>query len=522
MGGIGKTTLAKTIYNNLLIKQHFDIHAWATISQQYKAEDILSQLISSHGKSSDVKSVQLGLQLHKTLSGRRYLIILDDVWSVQVWDRVKLFFPDNGNGSRVVLTTRVSNVAKECGSSCFTMNLLDEDKSWKLFREKAFQHEDCPPHLEKIGKDIVKLCRGLPLSIVVIGGSLLKSPRNIGYWKDVARDIKSSPNSREKQESLDVLYSSYNHLPPHLKPCFLYTGVFRCGFSSIPVSKIIQLWVAEGFIKPNGARLLEEIAEDYLKDLVDRNLILVGKRHDDGKIKSCDVHDLLRDLCLQVGEQQDFVHVTKDGIRGTKRRLMFDRSMSETRNVLFKQRLLRVLNLGYSFTPEELFGCVNLRYLAFKYKKDLLLPTSVCLPWNLQTLIIDIQHSKAVVAPTEIWKMRQLRHVECGLIYVPDPCLSEGQDGFLMLENLQTLKTAVNFRLCLEVCKIIPNIKKMHLLYDHSLKGYDDSLIECLSNLNGLQTLEPLKLRIKGSKNAVADTKVNKILTFPNSLNKLA
>ncbi|XP_057797426.1 putative late blight resistance protein homolog R1A-4 [Salvia miltiorrhiza] len=208
MGGMGKTTLAKHIYSNQLIIEHFDIRAWATVSQQDIAKQILQQLLSGQEKSSDQDVDKLGVQLHKTLFGRRYLIILDDIWSVEAWDEVNRFFPDNRNGSRILLTTRLSDVANNCGSSCFPKNLLDENESWELFCKKAFQNEDCPTELEEVGRKIVKLCKGLALSIVVIGGSLLKSPRTVGYWKSVAKDIDSSPNSKAKEESLDVLLSS--------------------------------------------------------------------------------------------------------------------------------------------------------------------------------------------------------------------------------------------------------------------------------------------------------------------------
>ncbi|XP_057780131.1 putative late blight resistance protein homolog R1C-3 [Salvia miltiorrhiza] len=163
---------------------------------------------------------------------------------------------------------------------------------------------------ESVGNEIIRLCRGLPLSIVVIGGFLLKSPKTVGFWEDVAKNIKSIPNSTEKQEILDVLFLSYSHLPPHLKPCFLYMGIFRED-REIRASRIIKLWVAEGFIKPKRAQMLEEIAEGYLNDLVDRNLVLVGRHRSNGKIRSCRLHDLIRDLCLKVSEKDKFFYAKR-------------------------------------------------------------------------------------------------------------------------------------------------------------------------------------------------------------------
>ncbi|XP_057775859.1 putative late blight resistance protein homolog R1A-4 isoform X2 [Salvia miltiorrhiza] len=535
MGGMGKTTLAKNVYTNKLIIHRFDIRAWATVSQQYNAKQILQQLLSDKANSSDKDVDKLGEQLHKTLFGRRYLIILDDIWSVEAWDEVRRFFPDNGNGSRIVLTTRLSEVANNCGSSCFAKNLLDENESWELFCKKAFQNEDCPTELEKVGREIVRLCKGLALSIVVIGGSLLKSPRSVGYWKSVAKDIESSPNSKEKEESLDVLFSSYNHLPPHLKPCFLHIGVLKLiNYEKLQISSIIQLWVAEGFLKSNGGQVLEGIAEDYLKELIDRNMILVVKRSRNGKMKCCDIHDLLRDLCLKVAEQQGFFHViTRCPVLGTERRLVYDNDpwwrttrFPLARSILkyrfdeedtSKNRLLRILDKG---SVKKSLGCVNLRYLALWNPNELgrlELPSSLSLVWNLHSLIFHksfIDHLR-VVAPIEIWKMRNLRHIKCNQIYVPQP---DGQDDLLILENFLTLGNALNFRLSEDVCKIIPNIKILHLLYDGKLRGYDDSLKGCLCNLDRLHKLESLKVRCDSG---WWDYKLNEILTFPSSLNKL-
>ncbi|KAH6772508.1 hypothetical protein C2S51_010912 [Perilla frutescens var. frutescens] len=556
MGGMGKTTLAKKVYEHSLIRQHFDFHGWATISQHHNLQEILSQLLSGLEKISIGKTVdelgekssvektvdELGEELHKTLSGRRYLIILDDVWSVDVWDEVRRFFPDNGNRSRVVLTTRLSNVAVDCGSSCLTKNLLDENESWELFCKKAFQHQEyCPPQLEKVGKEIVKLCKGLPLSIVVIGGRLLKSPRTVRYWEDVANEIKSIPDSKVKQESLDVLISSYNHLPPHLKSCFLYVGILkmvpkilpRFLFtdlkmlpSNIPVLKMIQLWIAEGFIKSNGGRVLEEIAEDYLKDLIDRNLILVDKLCDNGKTKYCDIHDLLRDLCIKVAEQQEFVNMTEEeevlmlrtsGSSHARSITAFD---GVKKQLLHKHSLLRILDVfGYTSSQEDLFNCLNLRYLALGYGVFCYEMEQLSNSVLLQTLIIEGFRSlyTAVVAPTEIWKMRQLRHIDCFLMYLPCP---PNCDEFVKLENLQTLKRVVNLRLCEDVCQMISNIKKLRVVYEDEFPGYDDDcLIESLCNLRRLHKLESLSLSVEGWR--IKNSKL-KILTFPSSLNKLS
>ncbi|XP_057780142.1 putative late blight resistance protein homolog R1A-10 [Salvia miltiorrhiza] len=573
MGGTGKTTLALNVYENSFIKEHFHIRAWATVSQQYSAKEIFSKLLSSIGQSGSEND--LGLKLHQTLCGRRYLIVLDDIWSVEAWDEVRRYFPDNGNGSRIVLTTRLSDVASDCGStSCITMKPLKKDQSWVLFCRNAFQQEHCPCHqLESVGNEIVRLCRGLPLSIVVIGGFLLKSPRIVGFWEDVAENIKSIPNSMEKQEILDVLSLSYNHLPPHLKPCFLYMGIFREDHE-IRASRIIKLWVAEGFIKPKRAQMLEEIAEGYLKDLVDRNLVLVGRHRSNGKIRSCRLHDLIRDLCLKVSEKDKFFyHYVKRSLDNmTKKRRPIDRirdlflKVSEKDKFFYAKRaldnmtkerrfichdfiksddvpemsdalksaqllrslvcrgfklpvvfkLLRVLTVASDCFAVNIMQNLNLRCLTFQSPYSLVrLPSSISFIWNLQTLTIDAR----LIAPIEIWSLSQLRHVECKRIYLPHP--PPPPNDCVVMGNLQTLIKTVNLRLSEEVCKRIPNTNKLHLIYDDELEGYDDCLLDHLHNLGSLHKLQSLKLVSTFSYRSSCNADQLKC-AFPLSLKKLS
>ncbi|XP_073126399.1 putative disease resistance RPP13-like protein 3 [Henckelia pumila] len=186
MGGIGKTTLAKNVFGNPLIVHHFDRRAWVTISQQYSVHEILLGLLKYIGVlvggGEEITQDELGLRLHRSLFDRRYFIVMDDVWSVEVWDGMKRFFPDNNNGSKVMITTRLTNVADDfCSCVPHQLHLLDEDQSWALFCDKVFGPKSCPPEFEKVGKIIVRNCGALPLAIVVISGLLAKSSRTVEY-----------------------------------------------------------------------------------------------------------------------------------------------------------------------------------------------------------------------------------------------------------------------------------------------------------------------------------------------------
>ncbi|KAL0364761.1 UNVERIFIED_CONTAM: putative late blight resistance proteinR1A-4 [Sesamum angustifolium] len=180
MGGIGKTTLARNLYDDPLTEEHFDIRAWVVVSQNYHMQELLTILVNStrqyggevHNKSVD----ELVVRLYKNLKGRRYLIVMDDVWDTKAWDDVKRFFPDDNNSSRIILNTRQSEEATYANprSPIHHMNLLSPESSWDLLRGTVFGQEDCPYAMEKIGRKIAESCKGLPLAIVVIGGLLTK------------------------------------------------------------------------------------------------------------------------------------------------------------------------------------------------------------------------------------------------------------------------------------------------------------------------------------------------------------
>lgn len=214
MGGIGKTTIAKQIHAHPVIVQHFDICIRVTISQEYKMREILLELLCQDNEEdrmslSQLNEYELEDKLHKILYGRRYLVFMDDIWNIEVWDLLKLFFPDNKNGSRIMLTTRLSKLASHMSDSHgVELNFLNENDSWNLFRKTVFGKEDCPSTLEDIGKKIVKSCKGLPLSIVVIGGILAKSEHTQQHWERIAENLSSVVNLDDNQRCLHILYTA--------------------------------------------------------------------------------------------------------------------------------------------------------------------------------------------------------------------------------------------------------------------------------------------------------------------------
>ncbi|EYU21837.1 hypothetical protein MIMGU_mgv1a021514mg [Erythranthe guttata] len=475
MGGIGKTTLARNAYVKFM--KHFDIRAWVTVSQNYNVREILIEILLCINKVDSRETLsaknegELGVKVHQSLWGRRYLIVMDDIWSVEVWDKVNLFFPDNGERSRIMITTRLSDVAS-IGSHGVVMDFLNEHKSWNLLCKSILEEEeDCPPELEEIGKKIAKNCEGLPLSIVVIGGHLAKSKRTREHWEYISENIKKIVNSEDDERCLKVLQLSYNHLPVHLKPCFLYMGVFPED-KKIRVSWLVKLWVSEGFVKPINGKSLEVVSREYLQELCDRNLILVHKRGSNGNIKFCKIHDLLRELCLREAEREKFLYVRRpheltipQGIN-TQRRICIHQSMSE-----------KDYHLDPTLIVNGIFG---------------------------------------VVAPCEIWNMTQLKHVHFDGLELPEPPIV-GKDDKFILGNLQTLTDILKFKCGEEVVKRIPNINKLQISYFEEPQEF---LSYTLDNLGHLHKLESLRFSLHSeNKPSLNDMVQNFIL--PNSLKKL-
>ncbi|KAF3623935.1 hypothetical protein FXO38_30505 [Capsicum annuum] len=149
------------------------------------------------------------------------------MWKTEAWDAVKLCFPSGNKGSVILLTTRITKVARDAGTKNLSlqMDLMGPDESWILFKSVAFSSEELPSDLKTIGKQIVEKCHGLPLIIAVVAG-LLKSKRAIEDWENVAKDVKSFVTNDPDKQCSRVLGLSYNHLTSGLKTCLLHFGIF--------------------------------------------------------------------------------------------------------------------------------------------------------------------------------------------------------------------------------------------------------------------------------------------------------
>ncbi|KAD7117598.1 hypothetical protein E3N88_04866 [Mikania micrantha] len=432
MGGLGKTTLAKKVYCDPDIEFHFTVRAWVYVSQDYNRKEVLFGILGSLVPSSDLNfsmnEEMIVEEICKQLNGRRYLIVLDDVWTPDAWNDLKKAFPNQDCGSRILLTSRNTDVALIANPDAHPHHLrfLNENESFELLCRKVFRKKSCPSELDELGRTIAKNCAGLPLAIVVIAGLLLKKDKTRDLWRKVAENVGSYV-ARDPKQCLDVLALSYKHLPDHLKVCFIYFGAFPEDYS-IPVWKLVMLWVAEGFIQQNGQECLEDVAEEYLEDLVERNLILIAKKRANGRIKTCRIHDMLRDLCLREAAEEKFLQVIKQNMQqdpssfvptGNYRRLCVHSHVmnfihskpggSQVRSFLcfpseetelsrehasfihdtFKLvRVLDMRSINISRFPAEITQLVHLRYISI-FGNFKVLPPSISKLWNLQSLIVE-------------------------------------------------------------------------------------------------------------------------------------
>ncbi|KAL2531377.1 Disease resistance protein (CC-NBS-LRR class) family [Abeliophyllum distichum] len=316
MPGLGKTTLANKVFNNPSVVYHFYERAWCVLSQTYNKKDILIAILRSVKNLTkenivNMEDESLAEDLYKSLKGRRYLIVMDDIWDTELWDDFQRYFPDDGIGSRILFTTRNKEIVLEASprSVIIAPPFLSEDQCWELLQRKVFQDKNCPQELLDIGKQIATNCGGLPLTVVVIAGVLVNMEKNKHLWQKIARNL-SSHIYQTPDNINEILELSYKHLPLYLRPCFLYFGAFVEDME-IPVRKLISLWIAQGFVKKEERKSLEDVALGYLMKLIDRSLVLVAKRRFGGEVKTCKIHDLLREMCSRIAEENNFLKVVE-------------------------------------------------------------------------------------------------------------------------------------------------------------------------------------------------------------------
>ncbi|XP_058184413.1 putative late blight resistance protein homolog R1B-16 isoform X2 [Rhododendron vialii] len=538
-GGGGKTTLAREVYHHPFTKHTFQIRAWVDVSQDYDntmKRDLLIcilKLVSpeNHQDYEKRSEDKLGEDLHKCLKGRKYLIVMDDIWGIEAWNDMQRSFPRECKGSKVLFTSRLVVQPDSIGCVPHCLALLPKSWSWELLQKKVFGIKNCPLELVEIGKRIAEKCEGLPLAIVTVAGILATEDKTPNVWEEVAKHI-SSIIAKNQERCMEILELSYNHLPLHLKVCFIYIGAFPEDYE-IHVRELMWFWIAEGFIQPSdhGGESLEAIANNYLIDLINRNLVMIARKRSLGEIKACRIHDLLRELCLKKAEEDNFlVKINEDDSLSPSathkyRRLFIGCKflpkfsfgpraqnlhsflclcsrncpcLPGERNMAFifeNFKLLRVL----SFNPaecgggEELAHLVHLRYLACTLRADHWRLAPINYPLNLEILDVQaLQNSDHIELPLDIFKMVKLRHIysRAGIFtyHVSSQGARIGSDHSARLDSLQSLDRICSCDDCRTFLARIPNLRKLgveanQISLDGVLMIRDLEFLKCLETL---------------------------------------
>jgi hypothetical protein len=526
MGGLGKTTLARKIYNTTRFRERFPRRAWVYVSQHDKTRELLLKILKEMPISDELRRKLEGMgegelkeTLSKYLNGERYLVVMDDIWKTDLWLEVSFVFPNNSNGSRILITSRNKAVTSVCHTPPYILPFLNKDESWKLFHKKVFRGGECRPELEPLARQLAEGCRGLPLSIVELGSLLANEKQELQTWS------KFIQVNRYLTQCKNILALSYTHLPQRLKPCFLYLGVYPEDFE-IPVRQLINLWIAEGFIQhtPNyiGVEMrhtlnymfLENVAKGYLEQLIDRNLIQVASRRTDGEVKTCRIPALLRDLCISESAEVGFleVHTEDNPLSTNKSRILsiegrIDPYISSFhshhcfRSLLFLGqdrydfdpnhwkwsleifKLLRVLNFGrvniYSI-PTRIQNLIHLRYLRIESVALKAIPASIGNLRNLETL--DMRGTCLDCLPKEIWKLDRLKN-----LYMSGPVSLPQNKSLDAVRNLQVLSTA-----SLNPQTVLPNcVRKLGIWFASDVSNIEvASVFESLGHELDLRTLK--------------------------------
>lgn len=404
MGGVGKTTLAKKVYNHPDVKKHFNRSSWIYVSNKMELRGVLREMAKGlvripSAEASSLSEGQLQELLLSGLRGMRFLLVLDDVWEKGLWDVIKLVLPKSDTGSRVLMTTRNVVVAEsviDARSDVHRLQPMAFEDSYNLFCRKAFVKDGvCPDDLTETAKDIVRKCVGLPLAIVAAGSMMSRKKKTGTEWSCVLESIQKHLSNGEMGVR-QALFLSYKDLPHPLKPCFLLLSVIPYD-SEISRKKLLRLWIAEGFVKKKNDETLETTAEKYLMELINRSMIESSVISSSGRVKACRVHDLLHDLAVSLSENGKFSAICHDkGASTSARRISLQTSHVQfhkedkkrlrsvflfnssapvvlTSTIVAKSfELVRILDLedvNVLKLPKEIGGLLHLRYLGLRGTK---------------------------------------------------------------------------------------------------------------------------------------------------------
>lgn len=546
MGGLGKTTLVRNVYDRE--KVNFPNHAWVVVSQTYNVEDLLRQLLTKVADKEQsppenmhkMDAYQLTEKIKEKLEDRKFLLVLDDVWDKEAYTQMRNAF-QNLRTSRIVITTRKEDVASLAFEKCrLQLHPLGKADSFNLFCRRAFNNRidcKCPPKLRELATSIVQRCQGLPLAIVSMGG-LLSSRQPTEYaWSQAYDQLRNEMSKNDHIRA--ILNLSYHDMPGDLRNCFLYCSMFP---EDYPMSRetLVRLWVAEGFAEKKDSSEPEDVAEGNLMELIRRKMLEVVESDELGRVNTCKMHDIVRDLALSVAKEEMFGTASDNGTMtqldtevrrfstckwkdDSAPRVSFPHlrtllsleavssSTSMLNSIFSGSNYLSVLELqdsAISEVPTSIGNLFNLRYIGLRRTNVCKLPECIENLSNLQTL--DMKQTQIVKLPRGIVKVKKLRHLiaeryadekRTEFRYFIGVEAPKRLSGLEELQTLQTVQASKELAEQLEkltklqnlwidnisatnCAKLFTALSKMPLLSSLLLSACDEKEVLCFQNLN--------------------------------------
>ncbi|KAL6844156.1 hypothetical protein ACP4OV_025829 [Aristida adscensionis] len=474
--GVGKTALVKSAYLDAAIRNNFVVCVWTSFPPD-TADSIILQLIyerlalcctmlyghevqrcaEQHRPYTAFKD-----KLSRELQDHRYMVVIDSPISYTKWNKIRPKLPQGGNGSKIVLIAAPWRHEHD-RRDCVEVNRLDVDTSEELFYgqvgSKRGTHTGT---LIDIRGNVKEFTRGLPLALLLLA-RLLKT-MEYDQWDRVFNYIITS--NKQADRFMTILSLSFDDLSDELKPCLLYLAGFP-GNTLINASELVHLWVAECFLSQNKGMEMEELGQQYLKELIARGLVQLIKKGVHGDVELVAVHDHVQAFLRQEAQQTSFMHIhySCNGaiVPANARRISlqnyndkfsaFSNRLTTLRSILshFKEdysqevyakkslvnrqgtfgeplgnasRLdllqllqgspfLRVISLeGYDVgeqLPNKIGSMLHLHYLGIRCRSLTKVPSSIGNLTNLDT--IDIRGTGIRKLPRSFWNIRTLRHV---------------------------------------------------------------------------------------------------------------
>nr|KYP50498.1 putative disease resistance RPP8-like protein 2 [Cajanus cajan] len=492
MIGVGKTTLAKAIYYHKAAVEHFPIRVWVTVTEgaAYKAQVLLMKKDGTKDQTLYVT------QVRDHLKEKLCLVVLDNVSNTKDFDKLYEILSGSGmiNGSRIVLTTRFKNVALHADTSNtpHQIRLLTKEESWELFKKvTGTEKTKLESKVEKLARNVVGRCGGLPLAISSIGCVLQAkgmSQENL-LWV-----LERINHGNYKAQWLQAWKKNKQELSETMSNCLYYFILFPIDFE-IPARRLVNLWVAEGLVKQNNQKTAEDIAEKCLEDLRDCNMIQVVALKSNAKIKTCHLPSMLREIILQDSNRTR--HHQYSGIplsvfffdkrEGSKPGEHVEKILSK--GIASEQfRDIRVLDLERIFRPQlprTLCKLIHITYLSLRWTYLEEFPPFIGKLLNLETL--DLKHTCIRVLPSSIWKLKKLRNLYLNQKY---RSRLEGKLRGNYQENLQTLWGVFMYGDCplLQDLHKLKNLKNLKLAFQLT-ETEKETLAKKIAQLNQLHSL---------------------------------